>query len=90
MVQSGSNPTTTESEPRPVLLDPNTVGHSRPMNAQGDDLGDDVALRGVVAIDIAREVIARFSGTLILNELPERQPEIVFDRGRPSQDDHDE
>ena len=45
-------------------------------NAQGDDLKDEV-LCGVVAIDI-REVIARFSGMLILNELPEPQPEVVL------------
>ena len=56
--------------------------------APGDGLEDD-AWRGVVAIDI-REVVARFSGTLLLNELPRRQPEVVFDRGRQSRDDDDE
>jgi hypothetical protein len=43
-----------------------------------------------VAIAIPREVIARFSGTLLINELPERHPEIVFDRGRQFRDDDDE
>ena len=41
-----------EFETQPGLLDPNAVGHSGPRNAQGDDLEDEVALRGVVAIDI--------------------------------------
>lgn len=90
MVQSGSKPATTEFEPRPGLLDPNAIGHSGPSNVQGDDLEDEAELRGVVAIDISREVIARFSGTLILNELPERQPEILFDRHLQSRDDDDE
>jgi len=79
-----------ESEPRPDLLGSKAVGHSGTRNAQGDDLDNEVALRGVVAVDISREVVARFSGTLILNKLPERQPEIVFDRGRQSRDDDDE
>jgi hypothetical protein len=59
-------------------------------NAQGDDLEDEVVLRGVVAIDISREVVARFSGMLLLNELPERQPEVVFDSGWQSRDDNGE
>jgi hypothetical protein len=59
-------------------------------NAQGDDLEDEVVLRGVVAIDISREVVARFSGMLLLNELPERQPEVVFDSGRQFRDDNGE
>jgi hypothetical protein len=91
MVQSKLKPATTEFDPPgPGLLDPGGVGHSGATNAQGHDLEDEVALRGVVAIDIPREVIARFSGTLILNELPERQPEIVFDRGRQFRDGADE
>jgi hypothetical protein len=51
-------------------------------------LQDEEALRGVVATDIPREVIARFSGTLILKE-PERQPEIIFDRGWRYRDNGD-
>ena len=91
MAEPASSPARTETEPvRPGLLDPNGVGRSEAWNAQGDELEDDVALRGVVAIDIPREVIARFSGTLIVSELPERQPEIVFDRGRWFRDDDDE
>ena len=90
MVQSGSKPAPTEFEPRPGLLDSSAVAHSEPRNAQGDELEEEVALRGVVAIDISREVIARFSGALILNELPERQPEIIFDRRLQSRDDDDE
>jgi hypothetical protein len=90
MVQSELKPATMEFEPPgPDLLDPGGVGRSGAKNTPGHDLDDEVALRGVVAIDIPREVIAGFSGTLILNELPERQPEIVFDRGRQFRDDDD-
>jgi hypothetical protein len=82
MVQPESKPATMRFEPPPSdLLDPNGDGHPVVSNAQGDDLEDEVVLRGVVAIDISREVIARFSGVLILNELPEQQPEVVLDRG---------
>lgn len=88
MVQPESKPATMEFEPpQSDLLDPNGDGHSVARNAQGDDLEDEVVLRGVVAIDISREVAARFSGMLILNELPERQPEVVFDSGRQFRDD---
>jgi hypothetical protein len=55
----------------------------------GGSFEEEVALRRVVAIAIAREVIARFSGTLIPNELPERQPEIIFDSGRQFRDNED-
>jgi hypothetical protein len=91
MVQPEPKPPVAEIETlRPGALDPNGVGHSRARNDPGDDTEDRAALRGVVALDIPREVIARFSGTLILNELPERQPEIVFDTGRRFRDDDDE
>jgi hypothetical protein len=83
--------TTTQFEPPwPGLLDPNEFARLGMMEAQGDDLEDEMALRGVVVIDLAREVIARFSGNLILNEQPERQPEIVFDRGPQFRDEDDE
>jgi hypothetical protein len=49
--------------------------------APREPLEDETSLRGVVAIDIPHEVIAEFSVTLDLNELPEWQPEIVFDHG---------
>jgi len=91
MVQPESKPTTMEFEPpQSDLLDPDGDGHSVARNAQGDDLEDEAVLRGVVAIDISREVAARFSGMLILNELPERQPEVVFDSGRQFRDDNGE
>jgi hypothetical protein len=88
-----------QSESKPVIsefetlhrLDSNGVTPSKATSATGDDLeANEGALRGVVAIDIPREVVARFSGTLLLNELPQRQPEIVFDRGRQFLDDDDE
>jgi len=91
MVQPESKPCATEFEPlRPALIEP--IGAALPgtNNAQKDEIEDDVALRGVVAIDVPREVIARFSGTLNLNELPERQPEIVIQRGPLSREDDDE
>ena len=55
-----------------------------------EPLEDETSLRGVVAIDVPREVIAEFSVTLNLNELPERQPEILFDRGPRSRDDDEQ
>ncbi|MBV8311181.1 MAG: hypothetical protein JO344_12430, partial [Planctomycetaceae bacterium] len=67
MVQPEPKPATMEFEPQSDLLDPNGDGRSVARNAQGDDLEDAVVLRGVVAIDISREVVARFSGMLILN-----------------------
>jgi hypothetical protein len=91
MVQPESKPATMRFEPpHSDLLDPNGDGRPVVSNAQGDDLEDEVVLRGVVAIDISREVIARFSGMLILNELPERQPEVVLDHGRHFPDDNGE
>jgi len=91
MVQPEFKAVTTEFDPPHAgLLDANGAGLSGASSAQAPDLEDEVALRGVIAIDVPREVIARFSGTLILNELPERQPEIVFDRGRQSRNDDDE
>jgi hypothetical protein len=91
MIQPEPNPAMTEFEPsQSGRLASDENGHSRTGNADIDDPKDEVTLRGVVAIDISREVIARFSGTLILNELPERQPEIVFDRGQYSRGEDDE
>jgi hypothetical protein len=91
MVQPEFKAVTTEFDPpQPGLLDVDGVGLLGVGNAQRPDLEDEVALRGVVAIDVPREVIARFSGTLVLNKLPERQPEIVFDRGRRFRTDDDE
>jgi hypothetical protein len=91
MDRSESKPARMEIMPeRSGILDLRGVCESVARGAPGNDLEDEAALRGIVAIDISREVIARFSGTLILNELPERQPEIVFDRGRQSRDDDDE
>jgi hypothetical protein len=82
MIQPKLKPVTTEFDPpQPGLLDVDGVGLSGVGDAQRPDLEDEVALRGVVAIDIPREVIARFSGTLVLNKLPERQPEVLFDGG---------
>jgi hypothetical protein len=91
MVRSESKSATTQFEPSPPgLLESNGVGRSGANNAQAGDLDDEVASRGVVTIEIPREVIARFSGTLIVSELPERQPEIVFDHGRQFRDLEDE
>ena len=91
MVQPESKPATMEFEPRQSdLVDPNGDDHPVASHAQGDDLEEEPILRGVVAIDISREVVARFSGVLILNELPERQPEVVLDRGRQFRDDDSE
>ncbi len=88
------------TEPKSVLsegqtvgtnaIDPNGVGHSPVWNSPGDDHEESVASRGVIAVYVPREVIARFAGTLILNELPERKPEIVFDRGLRFPDENDE
>ncbi len=91
MVQSEAAAAGTKGEPlRSGALEAGGIGRPAVQNGQGSDLEDEEALRGVVALEIPREVIARFSGTLILNELPERQPEIVFDRGRRFRDDDDE
>ena len=89
MTQPESKPVTTEFE-RLDILNPNVVAPLQTTTALGDGLEDERAWRGVVAIDIPREVVARFSGTLLLNELPRRQPEIVFDRGRQFRDNDDE
>ena len=85
MAQSGFKPAEVESD----RLNPEALGPSGPGNGQGDDHEDSAPSRGVVAVDMAREVVARFSGTLLLKDLPERQPEIVFERGRLSRDDLD-
>jgi hypothetical protein len=90
MVQSGSKPATTELEPQAGLAGPGAGSHSGAQNAQGDEREDEATLRGVVAIDVSRAVIARFSGTLILNELPERQPEVVLDRRLDARNDDDD
>jgi len=91
VIRTGPKSAPTEFEPpRSGLSGPDAVGQPVARTVPGDDLEDEVAMRGAIAIDIARDVIARFSGTLILSELPERQPEIVFDRGRQFRDDDDE
>jgi hypothetical protein len=91
MVRSESKSATTEfAPPPPGLLESNGAGQTGANNAQADDLDHEVAWRGVVAIQIPREVIARFSGTLIVSERPERQLEIVFDHGRQFRDLEDE
>jgi hypothetical protein len=91
MVESKSKSGTTEFDPpRPDPRNTNRVGQAGVRHSLGDELDDETPMRGVVAIAIAREVIGRFSGTFILNELPERQPEIVFDHGRQFRDDDDE
>ena len=91
MVQRESKPATMEFEPpQSDPLDHDGEGHSVANNAQDDDPEDEVVLPGVVAIDISREVVARFSGVLILNELPERQPEVFIDSGRQSRDENGE
>ncbi len=89
MSQPDPKPVSTEFE-RPDLLDFNGVAPLQTTTTPGDGLEDELAWRGVVAIDIPRAVIARFSGTLLLNELPRRQPEIVFNRGRQFRDNDDE
>jgi hypothetical protein len=81
--------TTEFDPPQPGLLNVDGVGLSGASCAQGPDPEDEAAFRGVIAIDVPREVIARFTGTLILNELPKRQPEIVFERGRRFRNDED-
>ena len=79
MVPLESNSATTAVDPpRTDRPDTNGVGTSETRSFPGDEFEDDMAPRGVVAIDIARDVIAPFSGTLILNALPERKPEILF------------
>jgi hypothetical protein len=91
MDRSESKSAATQCEPQPSgLLESDGTGHSGANTAQSDNRSDEVAWRGVVAIEIPREVIARLSGTLIVSELPERQPEIVFDHGRQFRDDEDE
>jgi hypothetical protein len=89
MVPSQSKPATTEFAP-PSLLESNGAGHSGATDAQTDDLDDEVASRGVVVIEIPRDVISRFSGTLIVSELPDWQPEIVLDHGWQFRDVEDE
>ena len=91
MVQPEPKPSAAEIEALGSdLLKPNGIGPSGVWNAPGDDLADRADLRGVVVVDIPREIIAQFSGTLILSELPERQPAIVFVRGRRFRDGNDE
>jgi hypothetical protein len=72
------------------LLDSDGACYSVGDAAEDEHLDDEAALHGVVAIDVPREVIARFSGTLKLNELPERRPEILFDHGPRFRDGDDE
>ncbi len=90
MPQPKSKPVTSEFE-RVGPLDSGGVAPSHATTAPGVGLEEDeFTWRGVVAIDIPREVVARFTGALLLNELPRRQPEIVFDRGRQFRDNDDE
>ncbi len=86
-----ANSASTVDEPHRVdSIGPNGVGQSHESSAPEDGLDDQLRFRGVIAINVPREVMARFSGTLILNELPERRPEIMFDRGGPFRNDDDE
>jgi hypothetical protein len=91
MIRSGSGPALPGVQPlQTELLGPDGGGHSVGEPSPDDHLDDESALRGVVAIDIPREVIARFTGTLNLSGLPDRQPEVVFDQGPRFRDDDDE
>jgi hypothetical protein len=90
MVQSTAKPAVTESERRTDSLGPEQVDPAVAGNARGEETQDEIAFHGVVAIHVPREVIAGFSGTIGLNELPERQPEIILDPAGASWDDDDE
>ena len=86
-----TNSASTVSEPHRVdSIDPNGDGQSHGSTAPEDALDEQVRFRGVFALDVPREVIARFSGTLVLNALPERQPEIILDPGRQLRNNDDE
>ena len=86
-----TNSTKTADEPLHVdSVDPNGVSLSHASIVLEDGLDEQVRFQGVIAIDVPREVMARFSGTLILNELPERQPEIMQVRGGQFRNDDDE
>jgi len=91
MIPSESGPATPEVQPLPSCL-LGSDGDCRPVGeaAPGEPLEDEGALHGVVAIEVSREVIARFAGTPKLDELPERRPEIVFDRGPRFRDGDDD
>lgn len=91
MSRSESGPSPPEVQRSPMgSLGPDSDDFSSDEHAPGERLEEESTPRRVVAIDVAREVIARFSGTLNQNELPERQPEIVFDHRPRSRDDEDE
>lgn len=91
MIPSESGPATPEVQPlSAALFDPDGRCFSVGETAPGERLEDQAAWRGVVAIEVPREVVARFSDMLKLDELPERRPEIVFDRGPRFPDDDDE
>jgi hypothetical protein len=91
MIRSESRAATAEVSPsRSGLPGPDGDCHPVVEAAPDEPLEDETSLRGVVAIDVPHEVIAEFSITLKLNELPERQPEILFDHGPRSRDDDDE
>jgi hypothetical protein len=91
MIRSESRSATADVQaPEPGLLGPDGDYHLNGGTAPDEPLEHEAALRGVVAIDVPREVIARFTGVLNLNELPTRQPEVVFDQGPRSRDNDDE
>jgi hypothetical protein len=91
MIRSDSRTATAEVSPsRSGLLGPDKDCHPVVEAAPDEPLEDETPLRGVVAIDVPHEVIAGFSVTLNLNELPEWQPEIFFDHGPRSRDNDDE
>jgi hypothetical protein len=91
MIRSESRAATADVSPsRSGLLGPDGDCHPVVEAAPDESLEDETPLRGVVAIDVPREVIAEFSVTFNLNELPEWQPEILFDHGPRSRDDDDE
>jgi hypothetical protein len=90
MVQSTAKPAVTESERRTGSLGPDQVDPPPGENARGGDMPDEIAFHGVIAIHVPREVIAGFSGTIVLNEVPERQPEVVLAPAGGSWEDDDE
>ena len=91
MIRSESGPAMAEVPPsRSDLLGLDGDCHLVAATAPREPLEDEMSLRGVVALDIPHEVIAEFSVMLDLNELPEWQPEIIFDHGPRFRGDADE
>lgn len=89
MAEPESEPVLTAFE-HPARLVSNGSASPDTSSTSENEQEDELIWRGVVAIDIPREVVARFSGVLLLSDLPMRQPEIVFDAGRQIQENDDE